>query len=903
MAAYTTAQSGNWSASSTWTTTPPTGGPGIGDTVVWGGKHTVTIDSAAGASQNGVVKLGTGSGTCITGPTSYSTVTPSGSGVLTIANGNQLWLRGNAVDGGGGWLLINVGTTAGASLYFDPPNSSTQIEILSSAGYAMLVAANGTSSNPAVIKTDFTRAGGTGLNGLISTTAQSGGLYLATYTQLTNLGNSTTFGVQINTAWTYAVSITNCTFTNCSFFFSSNTDVNFTFSDNIFSSSPSTTTGGIYASASFNASANPSAGVRTITYNSFDQSVVFESQRGFIFTDNYMGGFYCVNGPQWPSISNCARNFVQFNDTGTGSSGVVLYGSAKDWFLFDTNSTNPHYCGADAATMTISGFIFQSSGTGGQGDCIVPGTSGGTLTVTNCIVLPDASTSYVGTSGKLISYLGSGTNQVVIAEHNTYVAGTGGGDSDDAVAALGESGGAQLSGAYSSVRANLPWSAAAASLCLAANDITSGGGYCNNVTAAGYNGFWNPSTGTCYYGAPTGGASGGTTQTGVVGYAGLRVSNANSFPDSQIGTGDISGNPAFVDSTRCLATWGGTAAGGGTATNAGALAALAANPALIGQATTGLLAWIRAGFRPTNSAFEATGWSGDTSTADAAGNSWPGSTPGFGAMAYYAGTASTASGAITLGYLAVTGSGNFAAPGSGSITLSSLAVAGAGSFAAPASSAITLGAITPAGSGSFTTTASGTVALAALAVAGSATASAPGTTSGSGTIILGSIAVAGSGSFATTASGTIALGSLVPSGAGGFTTTASGSVALAALTVAGSATASAPGVATSSGAVTLGPIVPAGSASFSTAAAGSAVLAQMTVAGAGTAIDPGASTGSGAVMLAALTAAGSASFATTASGAITLGSIIVVGVSGYVALYLPYEFTSVLITSGLTPSD
>src|SRR5271166_5711802 len=117
MAAYTTAATGNWSSPSTWTTTPPTGGPGIGDTITFGGAHTVTIDGAAGPSANGIVKLGTGSGTCITGPTTYNTVTPGVSGVLTIANGGQLWLRGNAVDGGGGWLLINVGTTAGASLY------------------------------------------------------------------------------------------------------------------------------------------------------------------------------------------------------------------------------------------------------------------------------------------------------------------------------------------------------------------------------------------------------------------------------------------------------------------------------------------------------------------------------------------------------------------------------------------------------------------------------------------------------------------------------------------------------------------------------------------------------------------------------------------------------------------
>ena len=62
-------------------------------------------------------------------------------------------------------------------------------------------------------------------------------------------------------------------------------------------------------------------------------------------------------------------------------------------------------------------------------------------------------------------------------------------------------------------------------------------------------------------------------------------------------------------------------------------------------------------------------------------------------------------------------------------------------------------------------------------------------------------------------------------------------------------------------------------------------------------------TGSGAITLGALSPVGSGGFKTTASGTITLGSIIVTSAAsggGAVALYLPYNFTSVLLTGGNT---
>jgi hypothetical protein len=468
-------------------------------------------------------------------------------------------------------------------------------------------------------------------------------------------------------------------------------------------------------------------------------------------------------------------------------------------------------------------------------------SSARTITVQRCIAIPNSGTNI---SPGSIGATGDSGNTTWNVLHNTLYAGS--------QAAIMEGwGGEGTAGQFAAVEANLIWNstqAAGKSYKWLDSPKPISGGTSNVVspTNANYNSSWN-----CYTNEPST-YSGNTYTYAGNGYQGnfTAYCGANDMADQ---------NPSFVQSTRNLAAWGGTAAGGGTATVAGAMAAMAANPALINQAVTGLLPWVRAGFRPQASAFEATGWSGDTSTADANGNAWPGSTPGFGAMAWQS-LATSASGTITLGAVTAAGSGGFVSPASGIVSLGHLVISGAGGFVSPASGAITLGSLSPAGSGGFTITASGSVALAALTVSGSATASIPGIASGSGAITLGVLAITGVGSFATTAGGSV-------------------------------------------------------------------TLAALTVSGAGTFAGIGGSTGSGTVTLAGLAAAGAGGFGTTGHGTITLGSIIVTSAAnggGVGPLYLPYEFTSVLITteneilddpfgidaelttlitSGLTPSD
>src|SRR5271157_2064177 len=906
MAAYTSQATGNWSASSTWTTTPPSGGPGNGDTVTIAAGNTVTLDGAAGPSANGHVTIGSDSGTAVT-------LNSNGS-ALTLASGTQLLVKGNFVFGSSYLGTFTLTLSAGSTFQFYPPASTTFS--FTFVGYQNCkIICNGTSGSHCTFGVNTSRGSGVGNATMLKEANANTGVVSAAYTDFSNFGTSSVWGIVSCAYGANPISITHCTFTNCNYqcYAATPWDNAFTFQNNVFSSSVAFSTGQM---ADFDITSTTFGGsyTRLIDSNVFDGIIFFDGIVQPTFTNNVCANSISIqSGSPWTNASQFANNFIYGNPSGGSNLIVNAQGPIQNCYLYNTSSSNPHYLSIDNSqtASSVTGFLFESSGTGGYGDCIFPPTisSGSpTCAVRNCIVLPDATTGTACSSGKLVSDLQTG-NVAVTAEHNTFYGGGATSDVNTSVAALGETGGGEYSGCIASCRANLCWaSSSGGAAVLACNDqSTAGTSTVGNVTVAGYNGFWNPTTGTDYYNSST-------AQTGVTGYKNIRISANTTYPNATIGTGDYSGNPSFVDSTRCLAAWGGTTAGGGTATAAAAIATLTANPALIGQATTGLLAWVRAGFRPTNSAFEATGWSGDTSTADAAGNSWPGSTPGFGAMAYYAGSTATGSGAITLGNLAVSGSGGFVSPASGAITLGSLTPSGSGGFMAPGSGVITLGSLTPAGAGSLSDSGSGSVILGSLGISGAGTFAAPG----SGAITLGSLAATGAGSFATTASGAVMFGSLTPSGSGGFAVTASGSIALASLTVAGSgsftgvgnstgsgslmlAALAAAGVASftvpASGAIMLGSITPAGLGGFTATASGTVILASLTVSGSGLAAGPAASTGSGAITFAGLSVAGSGGFGTSAHGAITLGSIIVVGMSGYIALYLPYEFTSILIAT------
>lgn len=206
----------------------------------------------------------------------------------------------------------------------------------------------------------------------------------------------------------------------------------------------------------------------------------------------------------------------------------------------------------------------------------------------------------------------------------------------------------------------------------------------------------------------------------------------------------------------------------------------------------------------------------------------------------------TGTGAITLGPVAVAGTGERTVTGTGSVTLGPIAVAGVAERSVAGTGAVTLGPIVVSGSGSV-----------------------GGALTGSGDITLGPVAVAGTGERSVTGTGAITLGAVTVSGTGERTVTGSGAITLGPVVVAGSGATG--GVSAGTGAITLGPVNVEGVGERAVIGAGAITLGAATVSGNGAV----ARDATGAITLGAIQVAGEGLRITevTGTGAITLGAI------------------------------
>jgi hypothetical protein len=233
-------------------------------------------------------------------------------------------------------------------------------------------------------------------------------------------------------------------------------------------------------------------------------------------------------------------------------------------------------------------------------------------------------------------------------------------------------------------------------------------------------------------------------------------------------------NPGFVNSAANFGSWV-LAQGQALSTDSYAtkctkgIAYLSANPAVV----PAMLAWVRSGFAPTNSVYEAASYPGDTSSADASGNSWPGGAPGIGAMAWQPPPSpTTASGAATWSALVAAGTGGFTAPSAGSAFLGALVAAGSGTAAASLAStgtgAATWSSLLAAGTGTVTTTGTGAATWSALVAAGTGVALTSGSTLAMGAATLGLLTGLGLGQITTVATGAATWGAFVAQGYSGL---------------------------------------------------------------------------------------------------------------------------------------
>jgi hypothetical protein len=172
--------------------------------------------------------------------------------------------------------------------------------------------------------------------------------------------------------------------------------------------------------------------------------------------------------------------------------------------------------------------------------------------------------------------------------HNTIV-----GTSEQGLIGMSETE-SSYAGQLTACRSNLIYGSTTGNYIAAIRDVGAGTPAVDAVTLATHNYFRNASLGTCVYNTST-------SQGSVAGYDGVKISLNDDYPNAQVGANDgtISADP-FVDVTRTFAKW--AAFKGQSETSAAGVAYAIANPAAATHATTGLLAWVRAGHKVTGAA-------------------------------------------------------------------------------------------------------------------------------------------------------------------------------------------------------------------------------------------------------------------------------------------------------------
>ena len=301
--------------------------------------------------------------------------------------------------------------------------------------------------------------------------------------------------------------------------------------------------------------------------------------------------------PGWASFTN---NLVTWN---AGSSDANITGSVTNCYCLSNYAVaNPHYLQLSstltAATVTVSGCVFEDAFSRTDGDCVMAGTPSvaQTLIVEHNLGLPNASRT--GPPGTCVTAHGN-ANSTIRMRHNTWFLGT-------ACTVIGEAY-AGHAGQLAEFRDNLCYDDSVHATGWKLHDSISS--VMDHATVAGI----HHNAGYFYATGSNGG-----------GY------NALDFSSGTPGANDVDGvDPDFVDDTRNMKTWDASIAGG-AGSHAHAIAELVKinepgyNPA---YTIAALVTWVKAGFVPRAAALQAasdsvapsTGWigalAGTTATA------------------------------------------------------------------------------------------------------------------------------------------------------------------------------------------------------------------------------------------------------------------------------------------------
>jgi hypothetical protein len=536
-AACTLTATATLSASAThWSGTGCTGGsfvPGNGDTVTISGyKLTVDQDWTIGAS----------------GATGSVAIATNATGTLEVASGVTLTVRGDVIHTGDINNADMLTMDAGSHFVFDSSQASNPTTTYyrwgtSTSGSIPHFVANGTSGSHVTV-TSSTANGALGGQFGIPASSQFGyACVVATYTDFSNLGGSTTPAFLFGDSNPYLpyLSIINSTFTNVGRMTKTAASGNYSFGwsstflldHDTFTNSPGWTNFGL---TGITRPLTP-GGVGQITNNVFDKRFSdgdgncnnTTSLDGWTVTGNYFGSTTC----NLSSVPTIIDNFIR---VAAHQELNVQPTTAGGYYFWDSVDDNPHWTtyAANLAT-TMSGFVFEMPDdiTGDSGEMFAPGLGASVVTqaFSNNILAPSKtgrSVSEISATTALMS-----TNALLNVNHNTWVGAT-------AIGAFGmlqtnEAGASTFP--FHAAESNLAWS--------------NGGGY-YKVGVIQYGRLLQDSVTTADYNSSdsnvllTDPSCSGCTNQGK-GYAGKWTATP--------GAHDVTASPYFADQYRNVALW------------------------------------------------------------------------------------------------------------------------------------------------------------------------------------------------------------------------------------------------------------------------------------------------------------------------------------------------------------
>jgi hypothetical protein len=411
-AAFTSTQTGNWSATSTWGGSGP---PGNGDTATIAAGNVVTVD------------VDTTVGTSPVNGTNVVTLAGSSSQVV-ISSGHLFRLRGDfqihsSLASATPSLVMNAGATLefDSSLAASPATTKYQVKPDNAFAFNFFEA-DGTALSHCTVRSNG--GGGNGYFGVNGFTQTNN--FLATYTDFLRIGDASNPGFSLGFSGNGTVNwdVQHCTFTSCGLIKTDNASaVGATVVRHKFNTHVSTLGGNVTYMTFQNAL---TTGVRDVSSNVFDGVWGTDGSQVANMQDVTMNDNFFYQTPLFGGVStwaSFARNIQRNACTG----GIKAQGDMTDDYIVTDCVTEPHIHNPDlgqgltsfSALRDIFDSTYLASDPIATNDGIVENLATDilvTLTAKNNIVLPTGDS--IHGSQALIDMFGPNHTQYDL-EHNT----------------------------------------------------------------------------------------------------------------------------------------------------------------------------------------------------------------------------------------------------------------------------------------------------------------------------------------------------------------------------------------------------------------------------------------------------------------------------------------------------